>query len=325
MLLKQADGRDADIQALNELLLHQTTPPTTKVRIQQEIRNIRAGESGEAEAAYELNFHFGKSKNWAVLHDLRLECDGRVAQIDHLLLNRFLEIYVCESKRFAEGIAINEHGEFSAFYNKIPKGVPSPIEQNKRHMLVLESVFRSGQVTLPKRLGFTLKPTLTGLVLVSKQSRITRPSTSIEGLEQVIKSDQIRQRIEKDLKAEESNVLAMAKLIGQDTLEILGRRLAEAHKPIAIDWAARFGLPAIEDTRQQEPPRPAATPSSSTPAAPSEEPTAEPSKSKLTCHGCNAGVSYQVAKFCWSNKARFGGNVFCMECQKTAGAPRTRN
>ena len=59
---------------------------------------------GEAEAAYEMEFHYGASKNWMVLHDLRLECEGRVAQIDHLLLNRFLEIYVCESKRFSEGV-----------------------------------------------------------------------------------------------------------------------------------------------------------------------------------------------------------------------------
>ncbi len=75
-----------------------------------------------------------------VLHDLRLECDGRVAQIDHLLMNRFLEIYVCESKRFAEGVAINDQGEFSAFYGSKPYGVPSPVQQNKRHMVVLESV-----------------------------------------------------------------------------------------------------------------------------------------------------------------------------------------
>jgi hypothetical protein len=67
----------------------------------------------------------------------RIECDGRVAQIDHLLINRVLEFYVCESKRFGEGIAINDQGEFTAFYNGRACGVPSPLGQNRRHIAVL--------------------------------------------------------------------------------------------------------------------------------------------------------------------------------------------
>lgn len=34
-----------------------------------------------------------------------------------------MEIYVCESKRFGEGIAINEHGEFAAFYQGKAYGI----------------------------------------------------------------------------------------------------------------------------------------------------------------------------------------------------------
>ena len=67
-----------------------------------------------------------------IIHDFRIECDGRTAQIDHLIINRFLDIWVCESKHFSEGITINEHGECSAFYDSKPYGVPSPIEQNKK-------------------------------------------------------------------------------------------------------------------------------------------------------------------------------------------------
>ncbi len=61
-------------------------------------------------AAYEIDFHHKASRNWAVIHDLRLEYRGRVAQIDHLLINRWLEFWVCESKHFSEGVAINEQG-----------------------------------------------------------------------------------------------------------------------------------------------------------------------------------------------------------------------
>lgn len=278
---------------------------------------------GEAEAAYEMEFHYAASKNWMVIHDLRLECEGRVAQIDHLLINRFLEIYVCESKRFGEGIAINEHGEFAAFYGSKPYGVPSPIEQNKRHMAVLESVFKRGLVAPPKRLGFTITPSLISLVLVSKSARISRPKAKQEGLDQVIKNDQLKARIDRDVD-KDNNLLTAAKLVGQDTLEDFSRRLAAAHTPITFDWAAKFGLPAIAPN-----PIPTVVPASTQSLAPlldeSAEPAVEPvlaapgeaKKSKLICHKCNAAVNYTVAKFCWFNKSKFGGDVYCMDCQKT--------
>jgi len=55
--------------------------------VDQEIRALKAGRRGEHDTAYEIDFHLGESKNTMVLHDLRFELDdGRVAQIDHLLI-----------------------------------------------------------------------------------------------------------------------------------------------------------------------------------------------------------------------------------------------
>ena len=149
MLLKPADDKNPDLQALQALSQRPDATAEQRKRIEQEIRNIQSGIRGEQEAAYEIEFHYGKSRNWMSIHDLRLECEGRVAQIDHLLINRVLECYVCESKRFAEGVAINDQGEFTAFFNGRAYGVPSPLEQNRRHIAVLESVFKTGQVPLP--------------------------------------------------------------------------------------------------------------------------------------------------------------------------------
>lgn len=330
MLIKQADDKSRDIQTLTELASRPNASPDTRQRIEQEIRNIRSGMKGEAEAAYEMEFHYATSKNWMLIHDLRLESDGRVAQIDHLLINRFLDIYVCESKRFGEGIAINEHGEFAAFYAGKPYGVPSPIEQNKRHMAVLEAVFKSGQVAPPKRLGFTITPSLSGLVLVSKTARISRPKAKLGGLEQVIKNDQLKARIDKEID-KDNNILTAAKIVGQDTLEDFARRLAVAHKPISFDWAAKFGLPAsVPASAPRVTPAPArelkpvevAEPVVELTASPVATPTAEgeAKKSKLICHKCSDPVTYAVAKFCWFNKSKFSGNVYCMDCQKTVTA-----
>lgn len=83
MLIKQADDKTKDIETLRALASRTDAPADTRKKIEQEIRNIQSGMKGEAEAAYEMEFHYGASKNWMVLHVLRLECDGRVAQIDH--------------------------------------------------------------------------------------------------------------------------------------------------------------------------------------------------------------------------------------------------
>ena len=201
MLIKSADDKQPQIDALEALLARSDVDAQTRRRIEQEVRMIRAGASGERDATYEIEFHLATNKNQMTIHDLRIECDGRVAQIDHLIINRLLDIWVCESKHFAEGVAINEHGEWVAFYGSRPQGIPSPVEQNRRHIAVLTDVFSKGLVPLPKRLGITIKPQMNSLVLVSNRARISRPkgwaAQGVEGIETAIKVDQLWTTIER--------------------------------------------------------------------------------------------------------------------------------
>lgn len=325
MIIKEADDKKPQMAALQALAARPDCNADARKRIEQEIRNIQAGVRGEEEAAYEIKVHYGESRNWAVIHDLRVEFGDLVAQIDHLVINRWLDVWVCESKHFSEGVAINEHGEFAAFFGSKPYGVPSPIEQNAKHILILRRLFESGAVNLPKRLGFTIKPELKSLVLVSKKARITRPKAKIDGIDCVIKNDQFFKTVDKAV--DENSILSAAKIIGSDTLEDVARQIAGLHKPIQFNWAAKFGLPAIAPI-QAAPPAAKAVPQAAQPkpAAPAPIPTPEVAKAaladeakpkqKLVCHSCGEAVAYNVAKFCWFNKPKFGGNVFCMECQK---------
>lgn len=179
-----------------------------------------------------------------MLHDLRIEHHGRVAQLDHVLINRALDVWVCESKHFADGIAINEHGEFCAFYGGRPRGVPSPLEQNRKHLAVLEALFSSASFQLPTRLGFDLKPRLFSVIVVSKNARISRPKLPLPGLDNIVKVDQLRGWIERQIEGESAarTLLAGARLVGKDTLATFARQLAGFHRPVEFDWAARFGL-----------------------------------------------------------------------------------
>ena len=328
MIIKAADEKKSHTTTLQVLQGRSDCPPETRKKIEQELRNIQAGIKGEDEAAYEMKVHWGESKNWMVIHDLRIEHGDLVAQIDHLIVNRFLEVWVCDSKHFSEGVAINEQGEFSAFFNSKPYGLPSPIEQNNRHTLILKRFFESGAVKLPTRLGFTIKPDLKSLVLVSKHARISRPKAKVDGLDCVIKNDQLFKAIDKAVDGN-NNPLMMAKIIGQDTLEALCRDIAKQHKPVRFNWHAKFGLqtslpvvaPAPElaqELVQVKSVVQSSGDSSTVPAAMKED--GDKHKQKLICSSCSAPVLYSVAKFCWFNKPKFGGKVYCMDCQKTVQA-----
>ena len=67
------------------------------------------------------------------------------------------------NQKFLRGIAINEQGECTGFYNNMPYGIASLFEQNRKPVMVLSSLFKTGIVQLPKRLGFVIKPDMRSL------------------------------------------------------------------------------------------------------------------------------------------------------------------
>lgn len=85
MKIKDSRGVADDLSALQALLQKSALDVRTRALIEAEIRLMRAGDKGEREAAYEIDFHHGPSRNWAVIHDLRIEHEGRIAQIDQLV------------------------------------------------------------------------------------------------------------------------------------------------------------------------------------------------------------------------------------------------
>ncbi len=252
MLIKSADDRSEDLQTLQQLLEQPGIAPQQAERIDREIRKIRAGVKAESEAAYDIDFHYKDSNNWALIHDLRIEFQGRVAQIDHLLINRRMDFWVCESKSFSQGVSMNAAGEFTSFYAGRPQGIPSPVEQNRRHIAVLQAVLASSLVALPTRLGITLGPRFHSLVLISQNARITRPVQPFDGMDTVIKSDNLRSTIESrmDKASGLDTLLSATRLIGSDTLRDVARQVCRLHRPLRFQWAAKFGVtePAADET-----------------------------------------------------------------------------
>jgi hypothetical protein len=305
MIVKHADDKTPHIEALEALLKRRNLDATQKRNIERDIRFMRAGMRGEKEAAYEINFYYGeKSENWCVIHDLRIEHEGRVAQIDHLLLNRLMEAFVLETKSFSEGVGCNEHGEFVQFWGGKVQGIASPIEQNAKHIAVLQAALKGGRVPLPRRLGITMHPTFVGLVVVSKTARVSRPKGKHPELDCILKADQLSARLQRDVEK-----AGLFKLIGADTLHELAKSFAGLHVPAPLPTPARYGLDEEETT--------SGAPAAAVNTEPGENATQSGSKggSKLKCEKCEKGVPFAVAKFCWQNKKKFGGAIYCRECQ----------
>lgn len=97
MILKHKDDVAPLLAELEQLFKIPSLSKRQRDEIEDEMWKIRVGAKGEKEAAYHIDFDWKDGRNSVVLHDLRIEHGGRVAQIDHLILNRALDCHVLES------------------------------------------------------------------------------------------------------------------------------------------------------------------------------------------------------------------------------------
>ena len=91
MILKEKDPIGTNLEQLENIAKLPNLPKEKLSKIKKEIKLLKSGNKGEKDSAYFIDFYYKDAQNWVVIHDLRVEYDGFVAQIDHLLINRFLD------------------------------------------------------------------------------------------------------------------------------------------------------------------------------------------------------------------------------------------
>lgn len=245
MICKDADSKAEAIAILERL--HVKASADKKSLVERELRMLRAGIKGEQEAAYLIDFQLKDSQNTAVIHDLRLQLeDGRVAQIDHLLIHRTLRFYILETKHFSHGVKITDEGEFLRWndWKKTYEGMASPIEQNERHAAVLR--------ILLSKLGMG-ETKIASMILVSPQARIDRSKRFNSDM--VVKADQFLTAMQKNL--DNASFLGLlggfAKTTFSDSISNLANKLIQLHRPITVDYAAKFGMVDLSHTHASSP------------------------------------------------------------------------
>ena len=232
--LRRIDDRRQAIEDLERLL------PLAGARrdaIVREMGNIRKGVKGEREAAYHIEHEFKDSQITYAVHGLRIEHDGEVAQIDHLLFNRYTRrMVLIETKHLNAELTINQHGEWTATYGNGSFGIPSPTRQAKRHETILRRRLRDT--------GHDEIRDFATVALVGTRTVVERRST-VDPI-QVVRADMFGLWYQSIVQAA-GYLFTGARLLDRMSHEnamAFMKALSDSHVPERFDWAKRFGVSA---------------------------------------------------------------------------------
>ncbi|MFM2276113.1 MAG: hypothetical protein RL211_1985 [Pseudomonadota bacterium] len=183
-----------------------------------------AGRRAEEQIAHYLRRFFGKRDDVDVLHGLRIELDGEVAQMDHLVLHPY-GMLIVESKSVSGKVQIKDDGQWVRWYADNSKGMRSPIKQAQMQGLLLRDLLseKVKQKGVFDNVGFDV------LVAVSDEGLILWPK---EGpLPEVCKADQVPDRIEAHIQRLRAAGHERP-LLTPEYLRVIGSFLSMKHKPL---------------------------------------------------------------------------------------------
>ena len=302
MLIKSADDKSKRLALLEDLQNSSLLDAGQKEWLRIELRNVKAGMKGEQAAAFYLDGHYKDGQNNVLLHDLRFQVDGEVAQIDHLVINRTGYMVLIETKNYSGDVEVNAHGEFTVRYGKERYGIPSPYEQSRRHARILGKLLERLEIsTRTDKL-----PEFHNVVMMHPKAIIERPDPKAFDTSYLIKADQFPAWHEKLVDGIGTGGIfkALFNVRSPDTIKEWGEKLKRQHRPQDL-----LDLPPFMQPKPAAP-VPVAQPRSEPP------PVADASLAKkLICAHCRAKISYPEGKFCWNNTKRFGGLQYCREHQ----------
>ena len=194
--------------------------------ILKDINNIKQGLEGERRVAYELENSFIPM---LVLHDLRIEVDGYIAQIDFLLITDYF-ICVLETKLLNGDISINNLGEFTRKTKYKTEGVYSPIVQNERHIKILKQLFKKHSIAKMVEID--------SLVIMANPKSIIRRQYAPKDIKnKIIRYDQIANMIETKNKLYKSKGP-----MSEDKMYNISNFLINQHKEVTYDYIKKYSL-----------------------------------------------------------------------------------
>lgn len=249
MLIKDRDPAEKAVAQLTDLLSLNLSSPK-KFLIERELKRLTPAGNGARTASHFINFYCADCPDWAIIHDLEIESNGFATHIDHILINKFLDIHLFESRNYNYSIKITAGGEFLVFDGHQYQSVDSPLEENQQRIQVLADLLTENKI-LPKRLGIPLKPKISSYVLVSPGTEVVRPPETVYDTSSVVSADYLTKTLLRQLerlKRTFERIKRLPKAFKTDTLVKVAGRLAALNKPNLIDYRRIFCIEDINTT-----------------------------------------------------------------------------
>jgi len=238
MILKELSNEiEKQINVLRNLLKNSDSVAQKKL-IQSDLKRLENGYRSEKDNAYYLDFEFKDSTHSIILHDIRLEYNGRTAQIDHIFIGR-TGVTVLESKSFTGKLTIKDDGSLVVKYGNTINTYPNPIEQNNRHTQVLKELIRD-KFNLQGNTKLLGGIEINSKVIINPKTTITNKKLPV-GFE---RADSFATRRIKEInKMGVFEVLKTAsKMMTAEKYIELAEFIIQNHKPITFDYTKKYRI-----------------------------------------------------------------------------------
>ena len=246
MLIKDRDPCENAVAQLTDLL-SLDIGAAKKFLVERELKRLNPQGNGSHSPSHFINFYCEECPDWAIIHDLKIESNGFAAHIDHLLINKFLDIHLFESRSYNDNIKITADGEFLVYDGHQYQSVNSPIVENEKRAQVLADLLVENKI-LPKKMGIAPKPKISSYVLVHPAANVLRPPETVYDTSSVVSADYLTKTLLRQLKRIKRTfrrIKRMPRAFKVDTLAKVAARLAALNKPNLIDYRRIFCLEDI--------------------------------------------------------------------------------
>ncbi len=263
-----------------------------------------AGRKVEEQMAFYLRRFFGSSDDVDILNYLRIDLNGEVAQMDHLVLHPF-GLLIVESKSVSDGVQITDDGQWMRWFNRKPSGMASPITQAQLQGRLLKELLEK----TVKQKGFFDQIRLDVLVAISDGGTITWPKSG--ALPEVCKADQVPDRINNHIE-QFRRLRKEPDILTGDHRRVIADFLLNVHKPLERTAAHTALQHRVEEPRPEY---------KVTPVNPiikvsninlGREPKAASKTSMLALKSCKHCQSTRLD----ARSGQYGYYFFCRDCAK---------
>lgn len=187
--MKEDTAAYQKLELLEQLRSDGVDDPSSKEKLERDIKTLASGINGENSVAYELKNSYLPI---IALRDLQLARGDLSAQIDFVVVAADF-LLVVECKALLHDVEINERGDFLRCF-KSPKGIPykkegiyNPVAQNRRHVEMIRAILSEDTRLLDGRPDF-----LHSAVVLANPKTVVRDSQAPQEVRAcIVRCDQL--------------------------------------------------------------------------------------------------------------------------------------